>query len=107
MIATGARKVLKVNKYLCLGCGLCAESCPRGAISLFWGQAEIDSSRCNSCRQCIDVCLQGAIVEGVATTKDELNDIVISLKEKADHLLGRIERQQLEEQQRPTANRRR
>lgn len=104
MTTSRSTQDLKVNKDLCVGCGLCADSCPRGAISLFWGRAEIDHGKCNSCRLCIDVCAQAAIVEWVAISKDELGDVIASLKEKADHLLARIERLQLEEQQRPMAN---
>ncbi len=96
MITSRSRQLLKVNKDLCVGCGLCAESCPRGAISLFWGQAEIDPSRCNSCRQCVDICPQAAIMEFVPISEAELKDVIASLKEKADHLLARIERLQLE-----------
>ena len=84
--------MLNVRKDLCLGCGLCAESCPRGAISLFWGQAEIDHNRCNSCRLCCEVCPQGAIVEVIPVSKDELKDVVTSLNQKTDDLLVRIER---------------
>lgn len=96
--------MLKVNKDLCVGCGLCAESCPPGAISLVWGQAEIDPSRCNSCRQCIDICPQAAIMEFVPISEAELKDVIANLKEKADQLLTRIERLQLEEQQGPMTN---
>jgi len=96
--------VLKVNKDLCVGCGLCAESCPRGAISLPWGQAEIDQNRCNSCRQCINICPQAAIMEFVPISEAELKDVIANLKEKADQLLTRIERMQLEKQQGPMTN---
>jgi len=96
--------VLKVNKDLCVGCGLCAQSCPRGAISLPWGQAEIDQNRCNSCRQCIDICPQAAIMEFVPISEAELKDVIANLKEKADQLLTRIERLRLEKQQEPMTN---
>jgi len=84
--------MLAVRKDLCLGCGLCAESCPRGAISLFWGQAEIDHNRCDACQLCRQVCPQGAIVEVIAVSKDELKAVVTSLNQKTDDLLARIER---------------
>jgi ferredoxin len=96
--------MLKVNKNLCVGCGLCAQSCPRGAISLPWGQAEIDQNRCNSCRQCIDICPQAAIMEFVPISEAELKDVIANLKEKADQLLTRIERMQLKKQQGPMTN---
>jgi len=84
--------MLKVRQELCLGCGLCAESCPRGAISLLWGRAEIDHNRCNSCRLCLEVCPQGAIVEKVVVSKDELKATLTSLSQKTEELLARIER---------------
>ena len=96
--------MLKVNKDLCVGCGLCAQSCPRGAISLPWGQAEIDQNRCNSCRQCINICPQAAIMEFVPISEAELKDVIANLKEKAEQLLTRIERLQLEKQQGPMTN---
>jgi len=84
--------VLKVNRDLCVGCGLCAEICPRGAISLFWGQAEIDPRRCNSCRLCLEVCSQGAIVERIPVSEKKLRATVASLRLQTDELLERIER---------------
>ena len=57
--------MFKVNKDLCLACGRCAITCFRGAISLEFGQAEIDQSKCNGCGMCAAVCPHGAIqVEG-------------------------------------------
>ena len=83
--------VLKVRRDLCLGCGLCADSCPTGAISLRWGQAVIDQSKCNNCRLCLDICPRAAIVELVPVSEKELLANVTSLKQRTSDLIDRIE----------------
>ena len=83
--------MLKVDKNLCSGCALCAQICPQGAISLFWGKAEIDATRCNFCYQCVDACPQGAIVEIVVILPAELRVTVLSLGQQADDIIQRID----------------
>ena len=84
--------MLRIRKDLCLGCGLCSESCPQQAISVVPGQAEINQIRCNQCRLCLEVCPQGAIVEFAPVSEAELATTVGSLRQKADDLVRRIER---------------
>ena len=83
--------MIQVNKDLCLGCGLCADSCPRGAISLLSGQAEIDQKRCNSCRVCLEACPRGAIVETISVSREEVAATVANLERRTGDLLERIE----------------
>ncbi len=83
--------MLWVRNGLCIGCGLCIESCPREAISVQFGQARIDQVRCNRCGICLDVCPQGAIIEMVPVSQDELEATVSSLKQRANELTERIE----------------
>jgi len=90
--------ILRVRKDLCLGCGLCAESCPQQAISLQSGQVKIYHNRCNHCGLCLDVCPQGAIVEVTPVSQHDLQDTVAALKGRAGDIIARIER--LTEQQR-------
>ena len=84
--------MFQVRKDLCAGCGLCVKACPQGAISLDSRQAQIDQVKCNGCGNCLDVCPQGAIIKLVPVSKNELATTVSSLKQKADDLLGRIEK---------------
>ena len=84
--------ILRVRKELCLGCGLCAENCPRHTISLRSGQAWIDQRQCNRCGLCLEVCPQGAIVELAPVSETELAATVVALREKTNNLLDRIKR---------------
>ncbi|MBU1672253.1 MAG: glycyl-radical enzyme activating protein [Actinobacteria bacterium] len=44
----------------CAGCGLCIETCPRGAIDDSI-EAHVDRSRCDLCFECVETCPSGAL----------------------------------------------
>jgi Pyruvate/2-oxoacid:ferredoxin oxidoreductase delta subunit len=84
--------MLRVRKDLCVGCGLCRENCPQEAVSVQSGKAWIDQTRCKHCGICVDICPQVAIVESAPVSQAELAITVGSLKQKANDLIGRIEK---------------
>jgi ferredoxin len=53
--------VSRVDEGLCLGCGVCADICQFGALSLSDGLAVVDAARCMGCGVCISRCAQGAL----------------------------------------------
>ena len=50
-----------VDKEKCAGCGTCMDICPKNAISIVDGKAEIKIAKCINCGRCIQICPEGAI----------------------------------------------
>lgn len=51
----------RIRKKDCVGCGACAEICPRRAIEIVNGTAKINNKNCMRCFCCHEVCPQRAI----------------------------------------------
>ena len=51
-----------VDEKKCLGCEVCIENCPVGAIALNdLGIAVVDKEKCTGCKKCVKVCPNEAI----------------------------------------------
>jgi len=56
------RQIIKINEEQCNGCGLCAEACHEGAISMIDGKAKlVRDDYCDGLGNCLPVCPTGAI----------------------------------------------
>ena len=53
---------VRVDDEQCLGCGVCLDVCPTGALHLVDGVATIDQAICRGCKACVDACPAGALV---------------------------------------------
>jgi len=58
---TSSGYVSQVDDDLCLGCGVCAEGCQFGALSLVDYRAVVDEAICMGCGVCVERCEQGAL----------------------------------------------
>jgi len=53
---------LRLDRKRCVGCGLCVEICPQGALAMDEGKAMIvDLDGCMECGACANNCPSGAV----------------------------------------------
>ena len=56
------RKIIKIDKEKCNGCGICADACHEGAIGMVEGKAELlRDDYCDGLGDCLPACPAGAI----------------------------------------------
>lgn len=60
--------MLKINEEVCIGCGICEDSCPFGAIKVEDGLAKVGDT-CTLCGACVESCSVEALVLEVAEKK--------------------------------------
>lgn len=67
-IAKRKTKKLSIDKDLCMGCGLCAEKCPVGAIRMENDRPVWELEECEMCLGCLHRCPKFAISYGNGKT---------------------------------------
>ena len=56
------KKLAVIDKMICVACGVCMQTCPRDAISIYKGcYAQVEDGNCVGCGLCAKACPAGCI----------------------------------------------
>ena len=56
------KKLAVIDQTICVACGVCMKTCPRGAISIYKGcYARVEEEQCVGCGLCARACPAGCI----------------------------------------------
>ncbi|MCX7769622.1 MAG: electron transfer flavoprotein subunit alpha [Proteobacteria bacterium] len=64
---------LKIDKDLCVGCGVCVDACPQSALYMKDDKVEVND-KCNLCGACVGVCPVNALSIPREEKKSDLSD---------------------------------
>lgn len=84
--------MIQVDQELCVGCGLCINNCPSGAISLLFNKAYIDHRKCTGCEICISTCPLAVIKKVIVTEVDGLKIKIQTLQKKVKWLSQKLDK---------------
>lgn len=75
-----------INEDLCVGCGVCVDDCPVGAITLREDQkAIINEDECIRCGRCHEVCPEDAVRHDSERIPDEVEANIEKTKSLLKH----------------------
>ncbi|MDO5147341.1 MAG: 4Fe-4S binding protein [Eubacteriales bacterium] len=51
------RRIAKIDRKKCVGCGACIEKCPAKAIMMLSGWvSQVQEEKCIGCGKCVEIC---------------------------------------------------
>lgn len=65
--------IVRVEAPKCIGCSVCVDYCPMGAIEMKDGVAHVIENLCRGCQACQMACPQMAIVEDREATQKRMS----------------------------------
>jgi len=87
-----------INEDLCVGCSICVDDCPVGAVTLKENQkAVINDDVCIRCGRCHEVCAQDAVRHDSERIPEEIAANIEKTKNLLKHYSDPGERQQFME----------